>query len=150
AIGAFITTDTTQRVGTYPFGTTTSFAQDSSTAILNIPAGSRVLYAELTWAGSWLYGGQNGSGNRNDSIKLTTPKATFTIAPDSTFQRNLGSSFLGSCSSTGDACFYTRSQNVTSMVQAGGNGTYTVGGVPGTVGASEDNLNCAGWTLGVV
>src|SRR5262249_50697358 len=32
----------------------------------------------------------------------------------------------------------------------GGNGTYTVGGVPGTVGASEDNLNCAGWTLGVV
>jgi hypothetical protein len=36
------------------------------------------------------------------------------------------------------------------MVQAGGPGTYTVGGVPGTQGTSENNANAAGWTLAVI
>jgi len=48
------------------------------------------------------------------------------------------------------AIYYVRSANVTALVQAAGAGTYSAGGVPGTVLASEDNNNCCGWTLGVV
>ena len=53
SIGAFITTDTTQKVGNYPSGTTLTFAQNSSAAMLDLSAGRTGLYAELTWAGSY-------------------------------------------------------------------------------------------------
>ncbi len=151
SIGAFTTTDKTQDVGTYPNGTTLTFAQNSSAATLSLPAGSTVLYAELTWAGSYAYGNQFVSvAQRNGPVTLVTPNGTFSISPDSTFQRNIGTANgNGDCISS-DACFYARSQNVTSMVQAGGNGPYTVRGVPGTAAPTEEFLNCAGWTLAVI
>ena len=138
-------------MGNYPNGTTLTFAQNSSTATLSLPAGSTVLYAELTWAGSYAYGNQFVTvAQRNGPVTLVTPNGTqFTINPDSTFQRNIGTGTASGCTSS-DACFYARSQNVTSMVEAGGNGVYTVRGVPGTVGASENFLNSAGWTLAVI
>src|SRR5215218_850466 len=54
-IGTFITTNTTLRDGTYPFGTTANWALDSSAANLAMPAGSTVRYAELIWSGSYSY-----------------------------------------------------------------------------------------------
>src|SRR4051812_46905671 len=48
-IGTFITTNTTLRDGTYPFGTTPNWALDSSAANLAMPLGSTVRYAELIW-----------------------------------------------------------------------------------------------------
>src|SRR5262249_9664330 len=129
-------------------GTTLAFAQNSASAQLNLPAGSTVLYAELTWGGSYAFGGQDVSGSRNNSVTLTTPARTSTVAPDPTFQRQLGSpNTRAGCTST---CFYVRTANVPSLVQAGGAGTYTVGGVPATDGALENTSNCAGWTLAVV
>src|SRR5262249_47110011 len=149
AIGAFTTTNTALQVGTYPPGTTLAFAQNSSTATLNLPAGSTVLYAELTWGGTYSFGMQDVSGSRNDAITLTTPAGKSSVNPDLTFQRNLGTpNGTGGCSS--GFCAYTRTTNVTSLVQAGLGGAYTVGGVPATVGASENTNNCAGWTLAVV
>lgn len=46
---------------------------------------------------------------------------------------------------------YVRSANVTSLVQAGGAGTYTAGNVVGTIVINNDPTgNHAGWTLGVI
>ena len=39
---------------------------------------------------------------------------------------------------------------MTALVTAGGNGTYTVGRVPATQGASEADFNAAGWTLAIL
>jgi large repetitive protein len=148
AIGAFSTVNTALQVPTFPPGTTLTFSQNSASANLNLPAGSTVLYAELTWGGTYSFGGQDVTGSRNNAITLTTPAGTSSVSPDPTFQRNLGSpNTTGACTAN---CFYTRTANVTALVQAGGGGAYTVGAVPATDGASENTNNCAGWTLAVV
>jgi len=150
SIGAFSTVDTALQVNTFPPGTTLSFGQNSASANLNLPAGSTVLYAELTWGGGYSFGGQDVSLSRNNAITFITPAGTSSVIPDPTFQRNLGTpSGTGTCTSGGN-CFYVRTANVTDMVKAAGAGTYTVGGVAASVGASENSANCAGWTLAVV
>ena len=149
SIGAFITTNLLSQVGSYPAGTTLTWQQNSSAAILTIPAGSTVLYAELIWGGSYSYGGQNVGGSLGTAVSFTTPSGTSAISPATATNQTLGAAGSnGTCATA--PCFYVRSANVTSLVQAAGAGTYTVGGVPATVGASEDNSNNAGWTLAVV
>src|SRR5262249_36651104 len=149
AIGAFTTINTALQVPTFPPGTTLAFAQNSASATLNLPDGSTVLYAELTWGGTYGLGGQDVSGSRNNSITLVDPNGkSSTINPDPAFQRQLGSPNTGAgCTSN---CFYVRTAEVTDQIKTGKGGTYTVGGVPATVGASENTNNCAGWTLAVV
>ncbi len=158
AIGTFITTDTslqdivpapTGGATPYPFGTTNDWTKSASAANLSIPTGSTVLYAELIWSGSYAYGGQNVSASLNTPVKLTAPDGTVSsIAPDAPTSTTLGANSASTCTTT--PCFYVRSKNVTSIVQAKGAGSYTVGGVPATEGNSEDNSNNAGWTLAVV
>jgi len=157
SIGAFITTDNSQAVGSYPAslsppaGTTLLWQSNSSTAYLDLPAGSTVLYAELIWGGSYGFGGQipyPGSPFIPDvtSVTMITPQNNiFTIAPDpATAQQAITPGF------TNPQCGnYTRTQNVTNIIQAAGAGLYVVGGVPGTVIASDDTHNVAGWTLAV-
>lgn len=41
SIGAFITPDTTQRVGTFPYGTTLDYTKNGSSAVLNMPSGEQ-------------------------------------------------------------------------------------------------------------
>lgn len=53
SIGAFTTVDTSLQFGSYPPGTTDDFKLNSSSAILNIPPGSNILYAELVWSGNY-------------------------------------------------------------------------------------------------
>ena len=149
SIGAFISANTLQQVGSYPAGgTTLQWAQNGSSAQLVIPGGSTVLYAELIWSGSYSYGGQDVSASLGTSVGFSTPAGAGSVAPSGVTSQTLGSGSGGTC--TTGPCFYVRSQNVTAQVAAGGAGTYTVSGVPATVGASEDNSNTAGWTLAVV
>ncbi|WP_446686397.1 DUF7507 domain-containing protein [Paenibacillus planticolens] len=143
SIGAFTTVDTTQKFGTYPAGTTSLYTSNSSAAILSFPAGSTVLYAELIWGGTYINGNVNLSAVINNGISFTTPAGTFTVTPDATTSNefNLGSSTYA----------YTRTANVTTQVQQGMAGTYTVGGVPGTIVIDGDpTANHAGWTLAVI
>jgi len=147
AIGTFTTTNTALQVGTYPPGTTLSIAQNSATATLNLPTDSTVLHAELTWGGSYSFGGQDVSASLNNAVTLITPAGTASVAPDPSFIRKLGTpNGSGGC---GSNCFYVRTADVTALVQAGGGGTYTVGGVPATDAAAENTNNCGGWTLAV-
>jgi uncharacterized repeat protein (TIGR01451 family) len=167
-IGTFISTNPALRDGTYPFnattGTTANWALDSSAATLIMPLGSTVRYAELIWSGSYSYGGEDVSAALNNSISFIAPGGqTFIVAPDPVTAQTLGTKTgTGNCLTdptippnplppgyTVTPCFYVRSANVTTQVQAGGAGVYTTGGVPATQADSEDFKNNAGWTLAV-
>ena len=150
SIGAFSTTNTALVDGTYPAGTTANWALNSASAVLTFPGGSTVLYAELVWGGSYSFGGQNVSASLNNPVTFTTPAGSSNVTRDASTAATLGTAGgSGTCSST-IPCFYVRSANVTALVQAGGAGTYTVGGIPSTEGTSENNSNSGGWTLIVV
>jgi large repetitive protein len=159
-IGAFITTNTALRDGAYPFGTTGNWTLNSSTATLNMPIGSKVLYAELIWSGSYSYGGEDVSTALNNAVTLKTPDgSSFTVAPDPATAQTFGSrDGAGRCTSDPEIpsaevvvvpCFYVRSANVTPQVQSAGAGSYTIGRVPATQSDRENFNNNAGWTLAV-
>lgn len=145
AIGAFATTNTALQVPTFPAGTTLNYTQNSSTAILNIPAGSTILYAELVWGGNYLSRDQNITSVLGNPVSFTTPVSTYSIPPSAVTASN--QTFVSGSVTFG---FYTRSADVTSLVQAAGSGSYTTGSVPGLVDpidASNGTINSAGWTL---
>ncbi|WP_256975953.1 DUF11 domain-containing protein [Paenibacillus sp. MY03] len=143
SIGAFTTTNTAIRYGSYPFGTTDNYLLNSSSAQLALPAGSSILYAELIWGASYINGTVNLSSVINNAITFATPTGSFTVSPDSTTSNDID---LGNGVSA-----YVRSASVTSIIQSGGAGTYTTGRVPGTITINNDPTgNHAGWTLGVI
>jgi len=149
SIGAFVTLDTSMQVDAFPQGTTLDYTENSSSAILTIPAGSAVLYAELIWGGNYLTINEDISSEIDNQVLLTDPDGNTTpITPDPVTNNEHTIPF-----STGQLGFYTRSANVTSIVQAAGAGTYTTAQVPGLVDpliSSTANTNHAGWTLAVV
>ncbi|MBM6644688.1 DUF11 domain-containing protein [Bacillus sp. RIT 809] len=145
AIGAFVTTNTALQVTTFPAGTTLNYTQNSSTAILNVPAGSTILYAELVWGGNYLSRDQNITSVLGNPVSFTTPVSTYSITPSAVTASN--QTFVSGSVTFG---FYTRSADVTSLVQAAGSGSYTTGSVPGLVDpldASNGAINSSGWTL---
>jgi uncharacterized repeat protein (TIGR01451 family) len=148
AIGTFTSTDLTLVDGTYPAGTTSDWRKNSSAAQLVIPSGSTVLYAELIWSGSYSYGTENVAAFINNSVGFKTPSGSSTISPNATTAQTLGTASGTTCSVA--PCYYVRSADVTSLIQAAGAGTYTISGVPATQSDSENNANTAGWTLAVV
>ncbi|WP_449601318.1 DUF7507 domain-containing protein [Paenibacillus sp. Marseille-Q9583] len=144
SIGGFTTVNTSSIFGTYPSGTTSLYTSNSSAAILVLPSGSTVLYAELIWGGTYINGTVNLSAAINNPVTLITPTgSTFSITPDAATSNTVD---LGNGASA-----YVRSANVTSIISQGGAGTYTTGGVVGTIVIPSDSTaNHAGWTLGVI
>uniref|UniRef100_UPI001E3D0907 isopeptide-forming domain-containing fimbrial protein n=2 Tax=Clostridium haemolyticum TaxID=84025 RepID=UPI001E3D0907 len=149
AIGAYITNNTTSSVSTYPNGTTATYSLNSSSAVLNIPSGSTILYAELIWGGSCQVQSEDYTSSVNTTaisftIPTTPPQAvnidsSYTPTPVTRFQSN----------NSGSATFYIRRANVTSLVQSALSGTYTVSGIIGTTQALNNSDNSCGWTLAV-
>ncbi|MEW4282301.1 DUF7507 domain-containing protein [Priestia koreensis] len=137
SIGAFSTLNTASQVGTFPAGTTLNWPQNESQAILNLPAGSTVRYAELIWGGCYVTSNTNVTSFINNPVTLVTPVGSVAVSPDAATSNNL-------------TPFYVRSANVTSIIQAAGAGTYSTRGVPATIDPLENTLNSAGWTLAVV
>lgn len=147
SIGAFISLDNTQQVGNFPAGTTLNYALNGSRATLNLPANSTILYAELIWGGLFRSTENNISNLLGNSVTFTTPQGQFSIAPDAltaqTFNIVIGEETLG---------FYVRTANVTSQVQVGLSGVYSVQGVPALIEAIDSrtqDTNHAGWTLAI-
>jgi hypothetical protein len=132
SIGAFITLNTNLTGGTYGHGTTLNWSNNSSAAVLRMPTNSTVLYAELIWSGSAILGANpplNSPSNILNYINLTNTVqfvlpggSSNNVAPDPTTANLVTNGTT--------AVFYIRSANVTALVQAGGAGTYSVGGVP--------------------
>lgn len=102
---------------------------------------AEVLYAELMWGGSTNSNWENVIGSINTAVTFTTPAGTYSISPDPLTSREEPSQ--------NGQIFYARSANVTSLVQAGGAGVYTTGGVPGTARPKIAETNTVGWTLAV-
>ncbi len=150
SIGTFISVDTSLQDGTYPPGTTGDWHLDSSAATLDLPPNSTVVYAELVWGGSYSYGGEDVRAFLNTPVSLSTPAGLATVTPDPATARQLGTPLTNGRCSSGIPCFYVRSAEVTALVQAGGAGVYIAGGIPGTQGNSENDLNNAGWALAVI
>ncbi|WP_339278815.1 hypothetical protein NYE40_19550 [Paenibacillus sp. FSL W8-1187] len=146
SIGAFTTIDTTQKFGLYPAGTTSNFQQNSSTALLNLPARSSVLYAELIWGGMYINNGVNLSSFLNDPVTLTTPLGSASIAPDPATAFEV---LLSNSPPYPPGYAYVRSADVTSIVQTAGAGAYTTSGVVGTIVVPDPTSNHAMWTLAV-
>ncbi|MEK3701220.1 hypothetical protein NYE33_29935 [Paenibacillus sp. FSL R10-2199] len=144
SIGAFSTVNTASIFGTYPAGTTNLYQSNSSAAVLVLPAGSTVLYAELIWGGSYVNGNVNLTAAINNPVSFITPLGnTVSVSPDAATANSVD---LG-----GGALAYVRSANVTSIIQASGAGTYITGGVVGTIVINGDaTANHAGWTLAVI
>lgn len=144
SIGGFSTINTASVYGTYPAGTTSLYQSNSSAAILVLPAGSTILYAELIWGGTYVNGTVNLTAAINNPVSFTTPLGnTVSVTPDSATANSVD---LG-----GGALAYVRSANVTSTIQASGAGTYVTGGVVGTIIIPGDSTaNHAGWTLAVI
>jgi uncharacterized repeat protein (TIGR01451 family) len=153
--GAFINSNNAAAWGTYPANTvgaaaasTTLWSGNASQAVLNIPAGSTVLYAELIWGGAWSYGGATLiPAQMNSSVTLSTPRGSYSVAPAGATAQTAGAGSGGTCTTA--PCRYMRSQNVTGLVALGGAGTYAVAGVPAAYG-NDANSHVAGWTLAVV
>ena len=129
--GAYIAVGQSGSAAGYPAGTTTNFALNGSSAVLSVPPGATVLYAELIWSGTI---GTNSAATLNGNVNFTTPSGTYSMASSTTTAGSSGT-------------YYTRSANVSGLVQIAGSGSYTVGGVPGK--ASSASTDGAGWTLAV-
>ena len=148
SIGAFTSLNTALQVGTFPAGTTLDYTQNGSRAVLNLPAGSSVLYAELVWGGLFRSSVNNISALTNNSVTFTTPLGVFTVAPDPATAQNFN---IPADNIT--VGFYVRTANVTALVQSALAGTYSVQGVPALIEALDNrtaDTNHAGWTLAVV
>lgn len=147
SIGAFTSLNNALQVGTFPVGTTLNYLQNGSNAILTLPAGSTVLYAELVWGGLFRSETNNISNIINNNVTFNTPLSTFSVAPDAAtsqvFNITVDETTIG---------FYVKSAIVTAMVASAMNGTYSVQGVPALIEAIDDSTadtNHAGWTLAV-
>lgn len=148
SIGAFTSLNGALQVNDFPSGTTLNYLQNGSNAILSLPAGSSVLYAELVWGGLYRSSVNNISNLLNNNVNFTTPQGANSIASDVVTRFNFDIPVQGTTLG-----FYVRSANVTALVQNAGNGTYALESVPALIEAIDsrtNDTNHAGWTLAVV
>jgi MYXO-CTERM domain-containing protein len=130
----------------WPLHTTYDWTKDGSTAVLDIPHGVDVLYAELVWGGSYNYGGEDVTASLGSPVTLVAGGTSMAIAPDpatalTIAQQSMKGFFVN---------YYMRSADVTAFVKAQTSGAYSVSGVPATQSETINSLNAAGWTLAVV
>ncbi|EDS76844.1 conserved repeat domain protein [Clostridium botulinum C str. Eklund] len=144
AIGAYITTNTSDIVSTYPNGTTLSYTSNSSSARLTIPEGSTILRAEIIWGGTCQVQYEDHISELfNFKLQFITPSQSITIDKSAIDGRRMEPSDDGSCT------FYTNWANVTEYVRNTMSGIYTVSGAIGTTQQNNNSYNSCGWTLAV-
>lgn len=130
----------------WPMGTTNDWTMNGSSAVLTLPIESEVLYAEVLWGGSYLYGEEDVSASLDTSITLSADGSSIQVAPDPATALTIDETAM-----TGfDVNYYLRSADVTAFVQAAGASEYSVSGVPATQTTAINSLSAAGWTLVVV
>ncbi|ANE48426.1 hypothetical protein SY83_21485 [Paenibacillus swuensis] len=146
-ITTFITTNTSLQEPGFPPGTTDIIDLNSSSAVLDLPIGSQVLYAELIWSGTYVVNGQDFSDRIDDAVVFSSPVGTVQVSPDINTQSEL----VLISNVNPQVLVYIRSADVTSIVIQGGGGLYTTGNVTGTTTENQPvATNAVGWTLAVV
>jgi len=124
-------------------GTTADWTKNGSSAVLNIPAGAEVLYAELVWAGSFNYGGENLTDKLETPVTLSINGEDTMVSPDATTALTVAEQSIAGFA----ANYYLRSGVVTEFVNKHRGGMYSVSGVPATQATNVNSLNAAGWQL---
>ena len=156
-LGAFMSMYSTDAVTGWNTGvygpTTLDWTRNGSSAVLRIPAGATVLHAQLIWGGSsYSTFGTTPASYYNvrtsvpNPVTLRLPSgATQSVAPQRTTRIA-----TGNYPSTGQES-YVNSAEVTQAVKQAGTGdlTFTVMGIPATIGRLTNYDNTAGWTLAV-
>ena len=132
SIGAFISLNTSLQVGNFPPGTTLDYTKNGSSAMLDLPVGSNVLYAELVWSGLYRSSVNNVSNIIDNPIEFRTPAGSFSVSPDAATKQ-----IFNIPSGTITIGFYVRTANVTSLVQSAMSGTYSAGKVPALLEAID-------------
>jgi MYXO-CTERM domain-containing protein len=130
-------------------GTTSDWTLNGSSAVLDLPdvsSGIEVVYAELVWGGSYLYGTENVSASLDVPVTLSADGVDFDAVPDPATAVTLAEFASGGFAVN----YYMRSADVTDFVAEHLATTYSVVGVPATQDFSIEQLNAAGWTLVVV
>lgn len=111
-------------------GTTTVFTSNSNSVNIQVPSG-KVVYAELTWACASSTPSQTISPTTaiNNSIFVRNPSGvTSTVAINPSTTQSSGTI------SPGQFASYTQSVEITTIIQNGGNGFYTLSQVPMVIG----------------
>ncbi|WP_068775689.1 Ig-like domain-containing protein [Paenibacillus sp. FJAT-26967] len=127
----------------------------ASSAELVLPEQSTVLYAELIWGGySPSYTGEEGIPAEDSPIILTNQADTFRLtAAGSIDPAAIAASKEvnepGADADTKHSSIICYAE-VTSVIQAGGAGIYTIGGLPGTGDRAEDRAGITNWVLAVL
>ncbi|HKB35942.1 MAG TPA: hypothetical protein VKD72_05780, partial [Gemmataceae bacterium] len=115
---------------------------NSSQAALNLPTGAKVLFAGLYWGSVTTTPAQTAARN---TVKFSTPASGGYVS--------LTGTTIGSFNFTGlpPGSIYESFANVTSLVQAAGNGTYAAANVQAALTDANGNLpymgTYAGWSL---
>ena len=120
--------------GGFPGNTTNNPLLSGSTAVLNIPSGSTIKYAQLFWS---IIEVPAAVPTRNNAITFSTPAGSMSISPNLSYNQSVGSDTY-------------RAIDVTSIVNTAGTGTYSVSGVPGNTTANNSTYVGNGWWLLVV
>ncbi|MFA5477377.1 MAG: DUF4215 domain-containing protein [Bacteroidales bacterium] len=154
SIGTFICLDPNSRdlvpASSDPwFGATTSdWIKNGSSAVLDLPAGAAIKYAELIWSASYRDKVENVEEQLGRPVSLGfEPKGVRRLVNGQVLQkieRQSGSS------SSFMVWYYVQSADVTGFVKQHGAGLYSVQGVPATQNETTSGTNAAGWTLAVV
>lgn len=128
----------------WPLGTTNRWQDNGSTAPLDLPEGSEVLYAELLWGGGYAYGSEDVSTFLDTPVTLSFAGGeSISVTPVAETKRKIEQT-----ANTGFAVrYYLRTSAVTDFVRAHGAGAYTVEGVPAVQDHTIRSLNAAGWVL---
>ena len=114
-----------------PFGTTLDPTQASSSAELNMPSGSTVLFAQLFWTTKNIY------PNPDGPITLTFPNGGATpVTPDLALKQY---------GNFNDVIW--QAKDVTSIINSQGTGTYIVSGLPGIILVPDSSDSPNAWGL---
>ncbi|MCD3193956.1 DUF11 domain-containing protein [Clostridium botulinum C] len=144
SIGALMASDLNYlQVPTYPPATTLDYLLDSSRATLNIPNGSNILFAVLSWGGCCKVPGENRISAVVNNVILKSPNPSAPskyIFPKETYFTD----------KTKDIVFYSCYAIITNEMQDAISGSYRVSEIPVTSTATDNSNNCGGWTLAVV
>ncbi len=109
----------------------------SSSAVLSMPAGSTVLWAGLYWAGEYV------NNVARDQVLFKTPASGGYVAVNA-----IQDDFIPNVGCAGNTCDrYSALADVTTLVSAGGSGTYTTANVRGTPNGAAGASTYAGWSL---
>lgn len=128
----------------WPLGTTSNWRENGSAAPLELPPGADVVYAELLWAGSYEYGGEDVSAVLNSAVTFGATGESTLVSPDPATEQTLtGTANSGQFT----VRYYLRSADVTAFVQEHGSDVYSVAGIPATQHHSINSLNAGGWSL---